>query len=50
MVLGDVFLDVSNLNMIIYDFRTCNMNFIQKKHVKLDETCLDHKVILRQHF
>ena len=26
--------------MIFYDFRTYHMNFIQKKHRKLDETCL----------
>ena len=41
MVLGDVFLDVSNPNINVYDINTCNMNFIQNEHVKLDETFLD---------
>ena len=40
MVLVDVFLEVSNSNMTVYDFRTSHMNFTQNKHVKLDETCL----------
>ena len=41
MVLGEVFPDVSNLNMITLEFRIYNMNFIQKYHVKFDETILD---------
>ena len=41
MVLGDVCPDVSNPNMIVYEFITSHMNFTQNKHVKLDETCLD---------
>ena len=41
MVLGDVFLDVSNPNMIVYEFNTSHMNFIKNKHVKLDKTCID---------
>ena len=28
-------------NMLIYDFRTSNINFIQNEQVKLDETYLD---------
>ena len=45
MVLGDVFPDVSNPNMLIYNFRTSHMNFIQNERVKLNKTCLVHKVI-----
>ena len=46
MVLGDVFPDVSNPNMIKYEFSTFKMNFTQNEPVKLDETCLDtHKHI-----
>ena len=41
MVLGEVFLDVSNPKMIVYEFRTYHMNFTQNKHVKLNKTCLD---------
>ena len=41
MVFGDIFLDVSNPNILLYVFRTSDMSFIQKEHVKLDETCLD---------
>ena len=41
MVDGDVFPEFSNPNMIVYDFRTSQLNFIQNKHVKLNETCLD---------
>ena len=40
MVLGDVFPDVSNPKMIIYEFRTCHVNFTQNEHIILDETCL----------
>ena len=41
MVLGDVFLEFSNPNMFLYEFRTYHINFIQNKHVKLDETCIE---------
>ena len=41
MVLGDVFPDVSKLNMFLYEFRISHMNFNQNEHVKLDKTCLD---------
>ena len=41
MVLVDVCPDVSNPNIFVFEFRTTHMNFIQNKHVKLDETCLD---------
>ena len=41
MVLGDICPDVSNPNMLVYDFSTCHMNFIQNELVKLDETCID---------
>ena len=41
MVLVDFFAEVYNLNMIVYDFITSNMNFTQNEHVKLDERCLD---------
>ena len=41
MVLGVVCPDVSNPNMLVYEFRTTHMNFIQNKHVKLEETYID---------
>ena len=41
MVLGDVCLSVSKLNMIFYNFRTSYMNLIKKEHVKLNETCIN---------
>ena len=41
MVLGDVCQDVSNPNIFAYEFGTYHVNFIQKKHIKLDETCQD---------
>ena len=41
MVLGDIWLDVFNQNMIEYNFRTYHMNFNQNKHVKLDEIYID---------
>ena len=41
MVLGDVFLDVLNPNMLVYKFRASNIYFIQNKNVKLDETHVD---------
>ena len=41
MVLGDIFPDVSNPNMILYEFITLHLNFIQKEHVKFNETCLN---------
>ena len=41
MVLGDVFQDVSNPNILVYDFSTSHMNFIQNEHVKLNETGID---------
>ena len=41
MVLGDVFLDVSNPNMLVYEFKTSHLNFIPKEHIKLNETYQD---------
>ena len=41
MVLGDVFLDVLNPNIRIYEVWTYHTNFIQNEHVNLYETCLD---------
>ena len=41
MVLGDNFLDVSNKITILYKFNTSDRNFIQNKHIKIDETRLD---------
>ena len=41
MVHGDNFPDVSNPNMIIYEFWTYHMNFIQYKHVKVNKTFID---------
>lgn len=41
IVLRDVFADLSNPNMTIYEFRTSNNNFIQNEQAKLDETCLN---------
>ena len=41
IVLGDVYPDVSNPNIIVYDFRTYKMNFIQNAQVKVDKTCLE---------
>ena len=41
MVLGTVCAYFSNPNILLYDFITYHMNFIQKEHVKLDETCID---------
>ena len=41
IVLGNNFTDVSNLNIIVYEFDTSHINVIQNEHVKLDETCLD---------
>ena len=38
LVLEVFFLDISNLNTSFYKFRTSHINFIQNKHVKLDET------------
>ena len=39
MVVGDIFTKNSNPNILIYKFRTSQINFIQNKHVKLNETC-----------
>ena len=41
IVLGDVFPEVSNSKMLVYEFRTYHMNFIQNEHVKLNKTCID---------
>ena len=41
MVLGDVFPEVSNPNMLVYNFTTSHMKFIPNKHVKLDITRID---------
>ena len=41
MVLGDIFPDVSNKNMLVYDFRTSDLNFILNEHVKLYKTCIE---------
>ena len=49
LVLGDVFPDVFNPNMIVYDFNTSQMNFIRNEHVKLDETCLDTQGNFKAH-
>ena len=43
MVLDDICLDVSKPNMLIYEFRTSHINFIQNEQVKLDKTCKDTK-------
>ena len=34
-------MEVSNPNMFYYEFRTYHKSFIQKEHVKLDETYID---------
>ena len=41
IVLGDVFPEVSNSKMLVYEFRTYHMNFIQNEHVKLNEIYQD---------
>ena len=41
LVLGDVCPDVSNPNIIVFDFRISYINFIKNEHIKLDETCQD---------
>ena len=41
MVLGDVYPNVSNPNILVYNIRTSHINFIQCEHVELDETCID---------
>ena len=33
--------DVSNTNILSYEFRTYNVSFIKNEHLKLDETCID---------
>ena len=38
LILRDLHLDVSNSNMIVHDFRTSHINFIQNEYIKLDET------------
>ena len=42
MVLGDVYLDVSNQIILLYKFSTSHINFTQNKHVELDETFFGH--------
>ena len=41
MVLGDVFLDVSKPNILVYKFVSYNIIFIMNEHVKPDKTCID---------
>ena len=41
MLFGDICLDVSNPNMLVYDLMTSHTNFTQNKYIKLDETCQD---------
>ena len=41
MVLADVHPDVSNPDLIVYEFITFHVNFTQYKNIKLDETFLD---------
>ena len=50
MVLGDVFPDISNLNMLIYEFRTSHKNFTQNKYVELDEKFLDTRGHFKANF
>ena len=49
MVLGDNFPDFSNTKTIFYEFNTIDMNFIQNKQVKLDETRLDAQGHFKAH-
>ena len=49
LVLGDVCRYFSNPNMIVYEFRTSHMDFIQNKHVKHDETCIDTQGHFKAH-
>ena len=37
MVIWDVFLDISDPNMLVYEIFTYNISFIQNEHVKFDE-------------
>ena len=50
LILGDVFLDVSNLNMILYEFITAHMNFTENEHVKHDEALLNIQGYLKSHY
>ena len=49
LVYDDVFPDVSNPNMIVYDSSTTYVNFIQNSDEKLDETCLDTQGYFKAH-
>ena len=50
MVLGDIFLEVSNPNMFLYEFKTSHINFIQNEQIILEETCYDIRGISRKIF
>ena len=39
----ELYLDVFNQNVIVYEFRNFHINLIQNKHVKLDETYIDRQ-------
>ena len=41
LVLGDVFPDVFNPNMIVCEFISSHMNFLHNELVKPDKTCID---------
>ena len=49
MVFGDVFPNISNPNMIVYEFITYHINFMKSGHIKLDETCLDTQGLFKAH-
>ena len=49
MALGDNFLDVFNPNTIVYEINISHITFIQNKHVKLNETCLDTQGHFKAH-
>ena len=38
LVLGEFYLDVSNLNMLVYEFRTSHINIIKNEQARLDKT------------
>ena len=41
LFIGNIYLDVSNPNMTVYDFKTSHMNFIKNENIKLDKTCVE---------
>ena len=49
LVLEDVCPDFSKPNMILYEFITSHMIFIQNEHVNFDETCLDTQDNFKEH-